>query len=81
MFVCDQLPAPVSAHSLKYQLLITGFIKEDFPFYLTHAITRTMIDPYPRSARLRGMLPEDVRAYLVNCPEKIDLAARYLPEG
>ena len=42
-------------------LLITEFVKEDSPFCLTRAITRTTIGPCPRSAWLRGMLPEDVR--------------------
>jgi len=40
-------------------LLITEFVQEDSPFCLTRAITRTMIGPCPRSAWLRGMLPED----------------------
>ena len=33
------------------ELLITEFIKEDSPFCLTRAITRTMIGPCPRSER------------------------------
>ena len=47
---------------LREELLITVFIKEDSPFCLTRAITRTMIGPCPRPAWLRGMLPEDVRS-------------------
>jgi len=38
----------------------TEFIKEDSPFCLTHAISRTMIGPCLRSVWFRGMLPEDV---------------------
>jgi len=40
-------------------VLITEFIKEDSPFCLTRAITRTMIGPCPRSAWFRAGLAAD----------------------
>jgi len=50
-------PLPPSASStsldLSLRILITEFIKEDSPFCLTRAITRTMIGPYtPFSLRM-----------------------------